>query len=177
MAVSMLDFIYGTNDTFAEKAFNLVKCWRIGIKSCINETDLVVLSMYMKVLETDLTDYNITSNEVRDIVNSIINIFNITNVVVEEGDIITYLTNNTYVTTYIDNSTIVDLPSYFTTYSVVGTQNLQVVHGLNKYNTTVTVTDTSGGGRVRVDVGIVEINENMIMLSFASTSAGEIKVM
>lgn len=176
MAVSLLDFIYGTNEVLAEKAYNLIKCWRIGIKSCTNEADLVVLSMYMKFLTTDLTDYNITTAEVQNVINSIINIFNITNVVVEEGDIINYITNTT--TNIVYNTTVInEAPSYTMNYSGVGIFTITVNHGLGKLNPTVIVTDTSTGSRVRIEVGITETDSNTIVLSFSSDSSGDITVM
>jgi len=176
MAISLIDFLYGTNEVLAEKAYNLVKCWRVGVTSCIAEADLIVLSMYMKFLSTDLTDYNITVTEVQEVINNIVNIFNINNIVVEEGDIINYITNTT--TNIVYNTTIInEVASYTTTYAGIGVFTVNVNHGLDKYNCTVVVTDTSTGSRIRVEVGIVETDTNNIVLSFSSDSSGEITIM
>lgn len=174
--ISLIDFLYGTNELLAEKAYNLVKCWRVGVTSCIAEADLIVLSMYMKFLSTDLTDYNITTTEVQNVINNIVNIFNINNIVVEEGDIINYITNTT--TNIVYNTTVINqVASYSTTYAGVGEFTVNVNHGLSKYNCTVVVTDTSTGSRIRVEVGITETDSNNIVLSFSSDSSGEITVM
>ena len=50
-------------------------------------------------------------------------------------------------------------------------------HGLNKFNPTVTVTDTSTGSRIRVEVGITETSANQVVLSFSSASSGDITIM
>ena len=176
MAVSLLDFLYDTNEVFAEKAYNLIKCWRVGITNCLTETDLVVYSMYAKLLSTDLTDYNITSEEVITVMNSIVNIFNITNVTIDNSTVITYITNPTV--TYVFTETIInEVPSYSGTYAGVDVFDVTVNHGLNKLNPTVIVTDTSTGSRIRVEVGITEVDANNIILSFASTSSGDYKIM
>lgn len=176
MAVSLLDFLYDTNDVFATKAENLLKCWRVGITSCLTETDLVVYSMYAKMLSTDLTDYNITSEEVIAVMNSVINIFNITNVTVDNSTVINYITNPTV--TYVYTETIVnEIPSYSGTYTGSDAFDVTVIHGLNKFNPTVIVTDTSTGSRIRIEVGITEVDANTIVLSFASTSSGDYKIM
>ena len=176
MAVNLLDFLYDTNDEFATKAQNLVRCWRVGITNCLTETDLVVYSMYAKFLSTDLTDYNITSEEVINVMNSIINIFNITNVAVDNSTTITYITNQTINNIYSE-TIINEVPSYSGTYAGIDVFDVAVNHGLNKFNPTIIVTDTSTGSRIRVEVGITEIDENNIVLSFASTSSGDYKIM
>lgn len=177
MDVNLLDFLYDTNDEFATKAHNLIKCWRVGLKSCIAETDLVIYSMYAKLLSTDLTDYtSITTDDIIGIMNSVVNIFNITNIVVNAGDTITYITNNTTNIVY-NTTTIYEAPSYSTTYSGVNAFDVTVTHGLNKFNPTVIVTDTSTGTRIRVEVGIVEISQNIVVISFSSTSSGDITIM
>lgn len=175
MAVSLVDFLYGTNEAFAEKAYSLVKCWRVGIKSCKNEWDLIVLSMYLDVLTTDLTDYNITATEVRSIITSIINIFNITNVTIEEGDIISYITTNNIVNNYV-TEIITEVPSYEGVYSGVNNFTVTVNHGLGQFNCNVVVTDTSGASKVRVYPSITDIDEDTITLEFESTSSGTYKV-
>ena len=170
----MIDFLYGTNETLTEKAYNLIKCWRVGVNSCHSETDLIVLSMYLKVLSTDLTDYNITTTEVRTIINHIINIFNITNVTVDDTDIINYITNTTVNNIYT-TTTVEDVPKHFATYSGTGEFDVTVIHYLNTFNTDVKVTDTTSG-RVRVTCGITEVDENTIVCHFVTDSAGEILV-
>lgn len=176
VAVSLLDFLYGTNEVLAEKAYNLVKCWRVGIKSCKTEWDLIVLSMYLEVLSTDLTNYNITSGEVMGMINHILNIFNITNVVVNQSDVITYVTNTVVINNYVTEISV-NVPRFSGTYSGVGAFTVTIAHNLDKYNCTVTVTDTSGATRTRVYPDINEIDENTIELVFTSTSSGEYEVM
>lgn len=175
MAVSLIDFLYGTNETFAEKAYSLVKCWRVGIKSCKNEWDLIVLSMYLDVLTTDLTDYNITATEVRTIINSIINIYLITSVTIEEGDIIQYIGGDTVITNYFP-VTVVEVPSYEGIYSGVDNFTVTINHGLGQFNCNVVVTDTSGASKVRVYPSITDTDEDTITLTFESTSSGTYKV-
>jgi len=176
VAVNLLDFLYDTNDVFATKAQNLVRCWRVGITNCLTETDLVVYTMYAKLLSTDLTDYNITSEEVINVMNSIVNIFNITNVSIDNSTTINYITNSTINEIYVTNI-INQIPTYTTTYTGVGAFTITVVHGLGKYNPTVIVTDTSTGSRIRVEVGIVETDNNTVVLSFSSDSSGDITIM
>lgn len=176
MAVNLLDFLYDTNNDFANKVESLIKGWRVGISCCTSETELLIYNMYARLLSTDLTDYNITSSEIIGIMNNIINIFNINNVVVNEGDTITYVTNT--VTNVVYNTTIInEVPSYSGTYSGIGEFVVNVNHALNKLNPTVIVTDTSTGNRFRVEVGITEINADNIVLSFSSTSSGDYKIM
>ena len=176
MVVSLLDFLYDTNDEFATKVENLIKCWRVGISSCSNENDLVIYNMYAKLLSTDLTDYNITPTEIIDIMNNIVNIFNISNVIITEGDVINYITNST--TNIVYNTVIVnEVPSYPGIYTGIDEFTVSINHRLNKFNPTVIVTDTSTGTRIRVEVGITEIDANNITLSFASTSSGDYKIM
>jgi hypothetical protein len=176
VAVSLLDFLYDTNEDFAEKAYTLIKNWRVGITSCACETDLVIYTMYSKFLSTDLTDYGYTDDDIISVMNSIINIFNITNVVINEGDTITYITNTT--TNIVYNTTIVyEAPSYSGVYSGVDEFTVTVNHNLNKTNPTVIVTDTATGSRIRVEVGITETDANILVLSFSSTSSGDYKIM
>ena len=177
MAVNLLEFLYDTNDQFAEKADKLVKKWRVGIASCLEETDLIVYSMYSKFLSTDLSDYaSITTQEVINVMNSIVNIFNITNVTINSGDVINYITNTTVNNIY-STTVIYQAPSYSTTYSIADAGDITINHGLNKFNPTVTVTDTATGSRIRVEVGITEITANQIVLSFSSASSGDITIM
>ena len=177
MAVSLLDFLYDTNDEFATKAQNLLKRWRVGIKDTSTEMNLVVYSMYAKLLGTDLSDYStITTDDVITIMNNIVNIFNINNITYNAGDVITYITNNTTNIVY-NNTVIFEAPSYYITYTGIGAFDVTVNHGLNKYNPTVIVTDTSTGSRIRVETGITETDKNTVVISFSSTSSGDITVM
>jgi len=176
VAVNLLEFLYDTNDDFATKVEKLIKNWRVGITSCLTETDLVVYSMYSKFLSTDLSDYSITTEEVLNVLNSIVNIFNITNVTINSGDTINYITNNTINNIY-STTVIYQAPSYTTTYSIADAGDITINHGLNKFNPTVTVTDTSTGSRIRVEVGITETSMNQVVLSFSSASSGDITIM
>ena len=174
MAVNLLDFITSTNDTFATKAQNLARCWRLGMTSCKGENDLIAVGMYLKVLSTDLTDYNFTTTEIRSIIDSIVNIYNITNVTIEESDIITYITNTDINNVYIQN-TYIDPEEYVVSYSGTGSFTVTVNHPFAKYGVTVIVTDTTGV-RTRVEAGITETNENTVVVSFASDSTGTITI-
>lgn len=175
MAVDIVDFLYSTNETLAERAYSLVKQWRVGIYSCTCETDLIVLSMYLDFLSTDLTDYNITATEVRGVINNIINIFNITNVTIDEGDIINYITTNNIVNNYV-TEIVTEVPSYSGTYSGVGAFTVTINHGLGQTDCTVIVTDTSGATKVRVYPSITETDSDTIVLGFDSTSSGTYKI-
>lgn len=176
MAVNLLEFLYDTNDDFATKVEKLIKNWRVGITCCLTETDLVVYSMYSKFLSTDLSDYSITTQEVLNVMNSIVNIFNITNVTINSEDTINYITNNTINNIY-STTVIYQAPSYSTTYTIGSAGDITINHGLNKFNPTVTVTDTSTGSRIRVEVGITETSANQVVLSFSSASSGDITIM
>jgi hypothetical protein len=70
-----------------------------------------------------------------------------------------------------------EVASYTMSYSGIGEFTVTVPHGLDKYNCTVVVTDTSTGTRVRKEVGITETDVDTIVLSFSNDSSGDITVM